>query len=182
MTDTTILTAITEDELLRLNAHEHVEIVNGAVVRVSPNGFLHVFVTANVFEILRAFVKANRLGYVLGDSLIYVLLKEGDKVILSRIPDVSFIRKDRFPRFDYNKPFPGAPDLAVEVVSPTKSEEDTLAKIRDYFRFGTEQGWVIYPNLREVHVYFRDDPKTIRVYNQDDILTAEMLFPGLKSR
>jgi Uma2 family endonuclease len=180
MADAPAITVITEDDLLRLNADEFVEIVDGEIVKMTPNGFMHIIVSANVYDILRAYVKKHGLGYVAHDGLIYILEKKGKKVIVSHVPDVSFIRKGKIPEFDYSKPFPGAPDLAVEVISPSEGEDITLDKIRDYFKYGTEQVWVIYPNQKEVHVYLRDDLKIIRVYNEDDMLEAESLFPGLK--
>lgn len=171
--------AITELDLLRLNTDACVEVINGEHVTLSPTGFLHNIIASNIYDVLRPYAKAHDLGYVAGDSLIYVLERAGDKIIRARIPDVSFIRKGHIPQFDFSKPFPGAPDFAVEVVSPSESEQDTLAKIRDYFAHGTEQAWVVYPTTEEVHVYQRDDPKTIRVYTVGDNLHAETLFPGL---
>lgn len=99
---------------------------------------------------------------------------------LAIIKSVPFIRKENIPQFDFNRPFPGTPDFAVEVVSLSESEQETLAKIRDYFAYGTEEVWVVYPNTREVHVYKRDDPKNIRVYDSQGSVTAESLFPGLQ--
>ncbi|MBZ0298063.1 MAG: Uma2 family endonuclease [Anaerolineae bacterium] len=180
MTDTPHILTVTEADLLRLNAENTVEIVNGEVITLSPTGFLHNIVASNIYDLLRPYAKQHDLGYVASDSLIYVLEREGDRITLSRIPDVSFIRKDNIPEFDFNRPFPGAPDFAVEVVSPSESEQETLAKIRDYFAHGTEEAWVVYPNIREIHVYRHDDPKHIRVYDAQDILTTDSLFPGLR--
>lgn len=174
-------TVITDSDLLRLSASAFVEVVNGEIVTMSPTGFLHSVVTGNVYDILRAHVKQHRLGYVAGDSLIYVLRRDADNIRIARVPDVSFVRRDSIPAFDFDKPFPGAPSLAVEVVSPSESEEETLAKVRDYLAYGTEEAWVIYPNQVEVHVYRRDTPKTIRVYTADDVLESEALLPGLSA-
>lgn len=66
------------------------------------------------------------------------------------------------------------------MVSPSESDETTLEKVRDYLAAGTEQAWILYPSAEELHVYQRDDPKSIRAYSGDDILEAETLFPGLK--
>jgi Uma2 family endonuclease len=172
--------AITDAELLRLSASAFVEVANGEIVTMSPTGFLHSVVTGNIYDILRAHVRQHRLGYVAGDSLIYVLRRDGDGIRTARVPDVSFVRRGSIPTFDFDKPFPGAPALAVEVVSPSESEEETLAKIRDYLAYGTEEAWVVYPNQGEVHVYRQDDPKTIRVYNADDVLEPAALLPGLR--
>jgi len=173
--------AITDSSLLRLSASAFVEVVNGEIVTMSPTGFLHNIVTGNVYDILRTHVKQHRLGYVAGDGLIYVLRRDADSIRTARVPDVSFVRRNSIPAFDFDKPFPGAPSLAVEVVSPSESEEETLAKIRDYLAYGTEEAWVIYPNQGEVHVYRRDTPKTIRVYTADDVLESEALLPGLSA-
>lgn len=176
-------TGITEDDLLRLGAEDKAfEVVNGELVEMSPVGYQHVALVFHIAKILDRFASENRLGHVLPDSLIYVLQRGSrGKVRVSRVPDVSFIRRGRIPKdFDVTRPFPGAPDLAVEITSPTEKPEDTLGKVRDYLRFGSEQVWVVYPKQEEVHQYRRDESKTVRVYTGDDVIDAASLFPGLE--
>ena len=174
---------ITDDELLRLSADDKAfEVVNGELVEMAPVGFRHAWLDFHIARLLHAFVEANQLGYVLPDNLIYVLERdEQGEMRTTRVPDVSFIRRGRIPK-DFNppRPFPGAPDLAIEIVSPSENMEIILAKVRDYLRFGSEQVWVIYPEPEEIHQYHRDDPKTIRVYTGDDVIDAESLFPALE--
>jgi len=81
--------------------------------------------------------------------------------------------------FDRSRPFSGAPDLAVEVVSPSESTADIMAKVSDYLRYGTEQVWVIYPLKEELHQYLKDD-NAPRIFLANDTLIAETLFPQLK--
>ncbi len=68
----------------------------------------------------------------------------------------------------------------MEVVSPTEDENVLLSKVRDYLEAGSDQVWVVYPSVKEVHLYRRDEPKLIRVYGEDDQIEVESLFPGLK--
>lgn len=173
---------ITEEELLRMSADRPVEVVNGEVIpAMTAASIAQIFVIRNLFKLLDDYAGKHELGYVLPDGLHYILRDDSEGIKGSRIPDVSFIRKGRMTEsLDPNKPFRGAPDLAVEVVSPSESDETTLDKVRDYLAAGTEQAWILYPSAEELHVYQRDDPKSIRVYSGDDILEAETLFPGLK--
>lgn len=179
MTDAPAKTVITIDDLLRLGAEDQwVEIVDGEVIPMSPTGFQHNFVTKRTFRVLDDFVEARDLGYIGGDGLIFVLHVDEEGVRHTRIPDVFFIRKERLPDFDFTKPFPGAPDLAIEVVSPSEDEETILDKLESYFTYGSEQVWVLYPAHKAVYQYF--DLKTVKIYRDDDVLTAESLFPGLE--
>lgn len=52
--------------------------------------------------------------------------------------------------------------------------------MRDYLAYGTEQVWVLYPEAGEVHVYYRDEPKVIKAYSDDDILTGGTLLPNFQ--
>ena len=174
---------ITEDELLRLGADDKAfEVINGELVEMAPVGFRHVWLDFHVARLLHTFVESKQLGYILPDNLIYVLERdEQGGLRTTRVPDVSFIRRGRIPKdFDRSRPFPGAPDLAIEIVSPTEKPEDTLGKVRDYLRFGSEQVWVIYPEQGEIHQYHRDDTKIIHVYTGDDVIDTASLFPGLE--
>jgi Uma2 family endonuclease len=182
MLNTTLqIEGISEDELLRLDAiDERYEVINGELVPMSPVGFLHVIIAGNVYRILYDFAMRHGLGYVMGDSLIYVFERSADgKIINSRIPDASFIQKANFPTdFEIQRPIPRAPDLAVEVVSPSESAEDLQEKIRDYLSRETLEVWVLYPELRELYQYRRSDPHSVRIYQGDEVIEAEGLFPG----
>jgi Uma2 family endonuclease len=175
---------ITEDDLLRLGAQDILfEVVDGVMVEMSPTGFEHNFVVANAVDILRPHTRQHQLGYVGGDGLIFVLHTDESGVRLMRIPDVFFLRRDRFQAdFDPKRPFYGAPDLAIEVVSPSESEATVFDKITDYFQYGCEQVWVLYPDLEQVRVYRRDDSRVIRLYGPDDVLEEPSFFPGLTIR
>ena len=96
------------------------------------------------------------------------------------MPDVSFVRKGLLPKgWNIERPFPGAPTLAVEVVSPDDDAEDLLKRVRDYLRAGSEQVWIAYPSEREVHQH-RRGADVVRVYTQgDDVIDTADLFPGL---
>jgi Uma2 family endonuclease len=175
-------TGITEDDLLRLGAQDKwIEVVNGEIVEMNPVGIQHVVIADNVSEILRKPVKEKNLGYVFSDSLIYVLERSPNgRIKRSRIPDVSFVRRSNFPKkYDVKRPFPGAPDLAVEVVSPDESAETVLDKVRDYLKYGSEQVWVLYPDQHELHQYVQGED-AVRTYRAADTLEAPTLFPGLK--
>jgi Uma2 family endonuclease len=95
------------------------------------------------------------------------------------VPDVSFIRLENIP-LDWNieRPFPGAPTLAIEVMSPDDKAVDLQKRIHDYLSAGTEQIWVAYPDTREIHQYIRGE-EMIRIYQNDDVMDVESLFPGL---
>ncbi|MCE7948570.1 MAG: Uma2 family endonuclease [Chloroflexi bacterium CFX4] len=171
---------LSEQAMLRLAAEgQSFEVVDGVPVPMSPVGFRHVWIAANVYRLLYAYATQHQLGYVCTDSLIYVLHTDSDGVRLSRVPDASFIRKGRLPKgFDLARPFPGAPDLAIEVMSPEDTAAELLRRIRDYHTHGTAQVWVIYPEQRELHQYIKGE-KNARLYTEADNLDAAPLLEGL---
>jgi Uma2 family endonuclease len=175
---------LTVDDLLQLDTQDRrFEVVNGEIIEMQPTNILHVIIMSNVFEILKAYAVSHQLGFVFPDNLLYILHVDVETGVReTRSPDVSFVRKGRITRStDLTRPFFGAPDLAVEVVSPGEDADTLLAKIRDYFAYGSEQVWVLYPTQRELHQFIRGE-KGARHYTDDDVLAAETLFPGLALR
>jgi Uma2 family endonuclease len=175
-------TGVSLEEFKQLPADERFEVVNGELVEKQMTAsFQHINVISNVYDTLRPFAKVNGLGQVYGDGLSYQLSLVADTIRASRIPDVSFIRRERIPaQFDYDGGFPGAPDLAVEVISPSEQSVYILEKISDYLTAGTEQVWLLYPTQKVIQVYSRETPDTVKVYHADDTLEAPTLFPGLQ--
>lgn len=173
-------TNVTLEDLMHLPADARVEVVDGELVEMAAVGLLHHFIAGNIHDCLKPHVNAQGLGAVFFDGLIYLLHNKGTHLRGTRIPDVSFIRKGSIPAgWNISKPHPGAPDLAVEVISPDDSAEDTARRIRDYLKAGTEQVWVVYPESKEVYQYRRDQPSVVTVYQAGDVMTIAELFPDL---
>jgi Uma2 family endonuclease len=168
------------EDLIKLGAQDRwFEVVDGEIIEMSPTGFTHNYVAANLYDILRTFTKQQNLGYVGADGLLFVLHNDPESGIRHmRVPDVFFIQRGTAPDFQFDKPFPGAPTLAVEIVSTSEDAETLQNKIHSYFLYGTQEVWTIYPQIKVLHRY--QDFKTITVLTAEDKLKAEELFPGLE--
>ena len=176
------LSVITEDDLIRLDSQDKFyEVANGELVEKSAGVYEHSELVLQILLLLQSHVDQHRLGRVHSSNLLYVLARnEAEGLEVARVPDGSFIRRGRFPKdFDRKRPFPGAPDLAIEIISPSETETVTLAKVRDYLRYGSEEVWVLFPDAKEVYQYRSSDPKTIRIYTGEDVIDTQSLFPGL---
>lgn len=140
-------TLITVDEFLRLPEPMDVvcELVEGEVVAMSPTMPLHNLVRDKILMLLREFVLAHRLGTVLSEQAFQL----SNNTV--RIPDVSFTGSKR--RFEINKLPIGAPDLAVEVISPTDSPREMDRRVSDFFAAGATRVWIVYPEEREVYIH-----------------------------
>ncbi|NWF67604.1 MAG: Uma2 family endonuclease [Chloroflexi bacterium] len=167
---------VDEDEFMQLGSDALVEIVDGEIVEMHPAGGVHHFIGGNVHDPMKVFATKHQLGFVFMDGLLFHLFREGKRLKGARVPDVSFIRRDRIPKdWDIEKPFPGAPTLAVEVMSPDDDSEDVLKKVREYLAAGTEEVWVIYPKQREVHQFLHDNKHITTYTDGDDVIVSTAL-------
>ncbi len=147
-----LVMVMTVDEFLVHPSPEGVktELVRGEVRVSPPPGGPHGFAGSNLVALLAAHVNPRRLGKVLGDGVGYELLQLPRTV---RVPDASFVRADRLPA---NGIGPGllkfAPDLAIEVLSPSETASELDEKMDDYLRSGTTLMWVVDPVRRTVMV------------------------------
>ena len=105
------------------------ELVAGVLISEPLPGARHGRVTARIAYVLRTFVERERLGEILVADTGFVLARDPDTV---RGPDVAFIARERYEAAgDPPTAFPGAPDLAVEVVSPSNRTGDIRSKAAD---------------------------------------------------
>ncbi len=95
-----------------------------------------------------------------------------------RRADASFILRDRAPRIDQSY-MTVAPDLVVEVVSPTDRLDDVRQKATEWLDAGVRVVWVLLPKTREAHVY-RNDARPA-IFTAEDELNAEDIAPGLRT-
>lgn len=95
-----------------------------------------------------------------------------------RGPDVAFVSNDRLPQGRLPEGFiEGAPDLAVEVLSPGENPLDVQQKVRDWLEGGARLVWVVAPQARTVTVYRPDG--TARLLMEEEVLEGEQVLPGL---
>ena len=127
------------------------ELVRGELRRMSPSGSEHGAIVVNITGLLWQHVKSKRLGVCFGAETGFKIESDPDTV---RAPDVAFIRRERIPEGGITKKFwPGAPDLAVEVLSPGDTRAEVEEKVEDWLQAGALAVWVINPKRRSVSVY-----------------------------
>ncbi len=149
------------------------ELVDGQLEAKDMGSSLHSGVGTRLIIEMGMHVKLNKLGAVYGPDASFQI---GDN---ERMPDVSFISASRIPEEGETEDlWHIAPDLAVEVISPSESWVKVNRKIRDYFASGVQQVWLVSLEFDEIHVY--DSPKGMIVLREDDQLTSEKLLPGFR--
>lgn len=121
-------------------------------------------------------MRAHRIGVMATAEASYRLSADPDTV---RVPDVSFVRQERVDEIgDPTGFWPGAPDLAFEVVSPNDRYSEVHAKVDEYLAAGTPMVVLVDPQNREVTV-FRPAAGRIEL-TEDDVLDGEDVVPGWK--
>ncbi|MBZ5622535.1 MAG: Uma2 family endonuclease [Acidobacteriia bacterium] len=161
---------LTWEEFERL-PDEHLEIIEGELITLPPPKSGHSTVAANTFLLLQP-LQENRLGRIYQEAG-YKLSQDPATWIQ---PDVSFLKMERVRATKPNDHFLGAPELAVEVVSPSETAQTLNRKIDLLLAGGSLAVWVIYPGDREVRVFLPDGTSFRRGIG--DTLTAPELLPG----
>lgn len=165
---------MTVDEFWREYAGKPYELVRGEVVQVTPTGLSHGAVTSRIAALLLSHVIPQGLGEVVGAETGFWLgehtLRGADCAYISAEKMQSVQEPDKFAPF--------APDLAVEVVSPTDIASDIRDKVDLYRAAGTRLVWVVYPSLRKVDVYVPGG--TSHQVSEDGVLEGGDVLPGLR--
>jgi Uma2 family endonuclease len=169
---------ITARELWRSPPRGRCELVRGELRMMAPSGAEHGGVIINMSVLLATHVKKHHLGRVFGAETGFVLTRNPDTV---RGADVSFVRVSRVPKEGLPKSFwIGAPDLAVEVLSPDDRPKDVADKVEDYLTAGALLVWVVNPKKKTVTVH---QPMTPAVLLQStDVLDGVNVVRGFKCR
>src|SRR5271170_6374515 len=164
---------ITADQLLKMGDIGRCELIYGELVMMSPAGMEHGFVASRICRYLAEFVEANGLGMVFAAETGFKVESHPDLV---RAPDVSFIRNDRLPAKLLKGFFNGAPDLAVEVLSPDDTKHEVANKVNMWLAHGTVSVWVAEPDSMTLVIH-RTGQKPICLA-MDDRLHNEPTLPG----
>lgn len=170
---------MTADELFELpdDGFHRYELIRGELIQMPPPGAQHGGIAARVVTLLDPHVRRERLGAVLGETGCRL---EGDPDTV-RAPDAAFIARERLPAGGLPERYwQGAPDLAVEVVSPTDTYVEVQEKALEWLTFGARLVWVIGPRRRTVTVYRA--PDDIVVLDAEATLDGGDVVPGWSVR
>ncbi|GJG86532.1 hypothetical protein tb265_17130 [Gemmatimonadetes bacterium T265] len=166
----------TAEELLLMPEGTHGEIVEGVYVEMTAPGGVHGLVTMRVGRVVGNVIDERGLGAAFGAETAFRLKRDPDLV---RCPDFAFVTAARLAavlRVGANE---GAPDLAVEVVSPSNTATEVNGKLAEYFRYGARQVWLVDPATRTVAAHVVG--QFPRFLGGDDVLDGGDLLPGFST-
>ena len=160
----------TVEDLLALEAetYKRYEIVDGEFVETCVSDKSSE--TGQAFgAFLFMFVRQHRLGRVYDADMLFDLPQS------TRKADVSVVLGDRVPQVEVSH-FVGAPDIVVEVISPSDRWKDIRAKVQEWLDSGATIVWLASPDSGEVFVFRRGRP--LRTLTENDVLDGEDVLPG----
>ena len=166
---------VTAEELLRKpDDGFRYELVRGKLRRMTPAGNKHGYVTMNLSGPLHQHVRENGLGRVYTTETGFLLARDPDTV---RAPDAAFIGRERVEEAGRVEGYwPGAPDLAVEVISPSDTHTEVVEKALAWLEAGCRMVLVVDPGQRTVTVYRSLD--NIRILTEGDTIDGADVVPG----
>ncbi len=165
---------MTADELLVMphNGYRY-ELIKGELRQMAPAGSQHGRIALKIGWRLAQFVEESGLGTTYAAETGFIIDTAPDTV---RAPDASFVSKERAEAIDEEGFFPGAPDLAVEVVSPNDRASEVTEKAFDWLRAGAKMVIVLDPKTSTATVYRGLDDG--RILTEGDTIDGEDVVPG----
>jgi len=164
----------TAEQLLRNPHIGRCELIRGELHMMSLSSAQHGRIAARLAMMIGSHVDSKHLGTFFGAETGFKLASEPDTV---RAPDVAFVAADR-PPAPARGFYPGAPDLAVEVLSPDDRPGYVREKVAEWLEAGTRAVWVVDPRDRTVTVHEpRKGPTT---FCEGDVLRGGDVLPGFE--
>ncbi len=155
-------TSLTLEQFLALPEREdgtHYELSNGELVTLPPPGYRHGALVMQVGVILKSALQKEE--YIVTGGDVGFLLDPNPETATVRGADIAVNRRSDVGEDLPVGWYPGAPLLAVEVVSPSNTASDLHLKVRQYFEAGALEVWLVYPDTRTIYLYSagRRDPQ-----------------------
>lgn len=175
-------TGMTADDLARLpdDANRY-ELVEGRLIRMPPPKWKHGRLSMRLGMALAAFVESHGLGVVTGAETGFNLSPPGEPdTVLGA--DVAFVRSEHLPSpmsAEGEGYLHRAPDLVVEIASPSQHKPEMAAKARQWLRAGTPLLWLVWPSTRSVDVWQGGEPSSTPLM-EDEVLDGLDVVPGFR--
>jgi Uma2 family endonuclease len=168
----------TEAELQALPEDGYIhEVVDGELVMSPKNNWFHGSICIRLSGEMREFNRKHHLGVVLDSSTGFWMFNRN-----CRAPDISFVPRARMAALGFGPKekrfFPGAPDLAVEILSPNNTRAEIDARLKDFFASGTRLAWVIDPEPESLEICH--SPTERKLIGGGGFLDGEDILPGFR--
>ena len=150
------------------------ELVRGELRKMPPAGFEHGELSLDIGASLSLYVKAHNLGTACAAETGFLIGSDPDHV---RAPDVAFVRRERAEAAGFvDGYFPGPPDLAVEVISPSDRYTEVAEKVADWLAAGVQLVILVDPRRRSVTIHAPSQPPV--TLTEQDTLDGGPVVPG----
>ena len=162
---------LTYEDYANMEGDERYELIDGELILVASPNEDHQMVSMELGSQMHSFVKANNLGWVF-HAPFDVLFTDSDVVQ----PDLMFISSER-EHIRTPATTQGAPDLIVEILSPSSSRRDWRDKRELYASHGVQEYWIVDPTNRIVWVMLLQDGALVEqgAYGEGDTVTSSTL-------
>ncbi len=169
----TITAPLTLEQFSKLpRGQEQHELSAGKLITMAPPKFLHSQIARAVFKLLEQFLDKAGFAEAFPETG-YVLSRDP---LTIRQPDISVLTKERIRSTKADDYVEGAPELAVEVVSPSDPADDLQIKVDQYLDAGAKQVWVVYPKTKRIHVFHGG--RSMVILDETQMLEGGDLLPG----
>jgi Uma2 family endonuclease len=164
----------TDEEIMSLpDSGYSYELVNGELAMSPKNNPRHGRTCIKISTRMETFAEKHNLGWVFDSNTGFWMVNRN-----LRAPDVSFITTARLPQEHEQGFFEGAPDLIVEVLSPTNRRGEMDERLRDFFESGTKLAWIINTDQQFAEVCHSLTDR--KIVGSGGVLDGEDLLPGFK--
>lgn len=172
---------ITLDDYLELIDEEAYEVIDGVLIAMSPQHIKSSYTAHVIYNSLHPHVLKGKLGLVMMETVYALEVEPGTRWLKgSLVPDVAFISKERLRahRDEYpdEQAYRVAPDLVVEVISPSDPFSAVMRKVKRYLRYGVRLVIVVDPVNRVVHVFTPENPSGL-ILDENETLTGAPVLP-----
>jgi Uma2 family endonuclease len=164
---------LTGDDLLAMGDIGSCELIDGRIMSMSPTGGEHGYLEFRMGFELERFVRQQQIGWVLVGEVGLYTRRSPDRV---RGADVAFISRDRAPDGPTQGFLEIAPEVVVEIMSPSDRWQDVQQKIEEYFSVDVHQVWVVEPDNRRVLIY--SSPTSLHKFESGDVIKGEGILEG----
>lgn len=171
---------MTADDLFALpnNGRHRYRLIAGELRTMAPAGSEHGHRAQSLGAILWEFVRKHHLGATFAAETGFLIQRDPDTVLA---PDASFVRKERIPTSGLPIGFfPGPPDLAAEIISPSERQSDIDEKVELWLNSGVRLLWLVHPRRRTVTVY--RTLTDVKLLTETDTLDGGDVLPGFACR